>query len=174
MIETYDDVLFDPNSVRKMVLDHIGDFNEVKAFDGEAYKRVFPYHLKEVDAFLENFYGPIAMLGSGFRLNFGNELPNNAIHVDEGWGTHALVLYLSIAPIDVLLEGTGTAFWEDGEGINPKFPDRVVDEMFNRAVVYNSNIPHSRWPFEAYGDNPGNGRLIYVAFFNIINQMENH
>lgn len=169
MIKTLRGVLADPHGVRNKVLDQIGNFQDIKAFDGEAYKRVFPYELDEVTQRLEHEFGPIAMLGSGFRLNFGKEIPNNAIHVDEGWGTHALVLYLSKAPDGL---ETGTAFWPNDEHMNPWLPQRLIKEQFNKAVVYNSNIHHSRWPYEAYGDGPQNGRLIYVAFFNIINEME--
>ena len=38
---------------------------------------------------------------------------------------------------------------------------------FNRAVVYESALFHSRYPFAAFGSGPEDGRLIAVAFFNL-------
>src|SRR5690242_13853772 len=99
MIKRLKNVQNDPQMVRAQVLDQLDHFKDIKAFDGEAYKRVFPYQLGDVTQRLEAEFGPIALLGSGFRLNFAGELPNNDVHVDEGWGTHALVLWLSNGPL---------------------------------------------------------------------------
>ena len=43
--------------------------------------------------------------------------------------------------------------------------DTFVAMKFNRALIYRSELFHSRYPFEAFGDSPENGRLIVVAFF---------
>ena len=32
-------------------------------------------------------------------------------------------------------------------------------------VIYDGSLFHSRWPFEAFGTGPQDGRLILVAFF---------
>jgi len=120
------------------------------------------------------------MLGQAYRLNYQGERPNQSIHSDMGWGTHALVLYLCEGP-------GGTAFWQHNEteavSINPgdvelyekikddwedasKWTMRACAELkFNRAVIYTSDLFHSRYPFEAFGEHPGDGRLIAVAFF---------
>lgn len=108
------------------------------------------------------------------------EMPNQSIHSDMGWGTHALVLYLCEGP-------GGTAFWKHNETNaerikqgdvelyeqikydwedEDKWSLRHIAELkFNRAVIYSSELFHSRYPFEAFGEHPGNGRLIGVAFF---------
>ncbi len=105
----------------------------------------------------------------GYRLNYAGELPNTAIHSDMGWGTHALVVYLS--------EGdSGTALWRHNvtgaERIDPgdfdlferlkgdwDNPDAwtqtaMAKMRLNRAVIYDGSLFHSRWPFEGFGTDP--------------------
>lgn len=148
--------------------------------DGTVYKRVCLTDVPGLRERLEGAIGPVEMLGTAYRLNFGGELPNAAIHSDVGWGTHALVLYLS--------EGEGgTAFWRHRktgahrigpgdhailEQVSGDWDDASKWEQvalcpikFNRAVIYESALFHSRWPFPAFGDTPETGRLIAVAFF---------
>lgn len=135
---------------------------------------------------LEGLLGSVDMLGMAFRLNYNEEEPNAAIHSDVGWGTHALVLYLSEGP-------SGTAFWkhiptqtdriEEGdtwlfEQINQDWNNeskwevsRFVQMKFNRAIIYESALYHSRYPFKAFGDSPETGRLVIVAFFTPRNKI---
>lgn len=122
---------------------------------------------------------PINMLGMAFRLNYEGEPPNQAIHTDVGWGTHALVLYLNDGP-------SGTAFWRHESGAERLGHNdfltyaKVMNDWTkeskwevtsnvlmkaNRAVIYESELFHSRYPFEAFGSTPEDGRLILVAFF---------
>ncbi len=159
-----DDFLDDPEFYRNKALS--GHFENLKAFDGQTYERVQPYDSSEVHDKLEQEFGPVLMLGSGFRLNYGDELPNNGRHVDVGWGTHALVIYLSSSPNGGL---TGTAFWDTTN--DDAFMTGICEEQFNRCVIYKSDQPHSRWPLEAYGDCPENGRLIFVAFFSPLGEL---
>ena len=35
-----------------------------------------------------------------------------------------------------------------------------------RAVIYESELFHSRYPFAAFGSGPEDGRLVAVAFFS--------
>jgi hypothetical protein len=150
--------------------------------DGEVYKRVCLTTVPGLQDALEHHVGPVHMLGMGYRLNFGGEMPNAAIHSDLGWGSHALVLYLS--------EGEGgTAFWRHkatgatridvGDAgllaaVEPDWndPDKwerhhQIDMAFNRAAIYESALFHSRYPFAAFGTGPDDGRLICCAFFNL-------
>lgn len=148
--------------VREYALAH--SFRKLKAFDGQVYDRVANCHMVDFQEFLEAHVGPCLLLGQGFRLNYKGEYPNNPIHVDEGWGTHAFVCYLSKAPKEI--GETGTAFWsKDGDLLD------VCKEEFNKAVIYRSDQPHSRWPFEAYGTNHNDGRLIMVAFFTPLSEL---
>lgn len=150
--------------------------------DGQVYKRICITEIPLLETMLDELFGGIEMLGMAYRLNFNNEPPNAAIHTDLGWGTHALVLYLADGP-------SGTAFWRHKEAKRDRIlPNEtevfemvsgdwnnkdkwekvhVVEMKFNRAIVYKSCLFHSRYPFEAFGDSPENGRLIAVAFFNL-------
>ena len=148
--------------------------------DGEVYKRVALVEVPGLLEAIERAVGPVELMGMGYRLNYGGEVPNTAIHSDLGWGTHAAVVYLSEGP-------GGTAFWrhkatgaeriDTGEadllaevqGDWDK-PDRwgmteLAEMKIGRGVIYESALFHSRWPFAAFGDSPETGRLIAVAFF---------
>jgi hypothetical protein len=148
--------------------------------DGEVYKRICRTEVPEVLNTIEYLMGPVEMLGMGYRLNYNEEEPNAAIHSDLGWGSHALVLYLSEGP-------GGTAFWKhrrtgrnriengdfelfdeikgDWNILEEWEQERLVEMKFNRALIYESALFHSRWPFKAFGNDPETGRLIVVAFF---------
>lgn len=182
---TIDNFLPDPEAVRAHAL--ASEFIDYEGQDGQTYKRVAITDVPGLTERLTAHAGGHAprMLGMGYRLNFGGELPNAAIHSDIGWGSHALVLYLSSPPPG---EPQGTAFWrhrETGEvSLAPgdlgllslvendwDQPEKwelvqLVQHQFNRALIYPSSLFHSRYPFPAFGTGPEDGRLIAVAFFN--------
>lgn len=174
-----DGFLPNPNEVRQMGLS--APYIDWEGPDGEVYKRICITEIPGVREGIDRACGPVEMLGMGFRLNYGGEMPNAAIHSDMGWGTHALVLYLN--------DGIGgTAFWrhrETGahridpgdmalfEAVRHEWDDEskwerigLCEMAFNRAVIYESALFHSRYPFAAFGDDADTGRLIGVAFFN--------
>lgn len=175
-----DDFLPDAHRVRRDAL--CGQWIDYPAQDGEVYKRVQLVEVPGLQERLEQVEGrPIDIHAQGYRLNFNNELPNNAIHSDLGWGTRALVLYLSDGD-------SGTAFWRhratgahcinvgdhelleqvQGDWNRPEAWEQVdcCKTKFNRAVIYDGLRFHSRWPFEAFGTGPEDGRLIAVAFYS--------
>ena len=176
----YDDFLPDASTVREIAL--AAPYFDYPAHDGEVYKRIWIGQVPGLQEAIEAKVGPVEMLGMGYRLNYAGELPNAAIHSDLGWGTHALVLYLSEGP-------GGTAFWthrasgartiyvgdhdlfakvKDDWNDESKWDQRELVAMkFNRALIYRSALFHSRYPFEAFGTTPDDGRLIAVAFFNL-------
>ena len=170
-----DNFFDDPGPVRRHALGSV--WEDKKAFDGQTYKRVVATIVPDLHRSLERVVGPVVMLGQGYRLNYAGEPPNKAVHTDLGWGTHALVCYLSFGE-------SGTALWKHKETGTTECDYRYLKEYerdaddpnlwdmvdlchakFNRAVVYESTKFHSRYPFEGYGDCPENGRLIAVAFF---------
>lgn len=178
MIQIIDNFLPDPLGTRKHALE--SSFVDWSAPDGEVYKRVCITDVPGVRESIERIMGPVDFHGMGYRLNYDGELPNAAIHSDLGWGTHALVLYLC--------EGYGgTAFWRHRESgslrirhgdhallglVESGWDDPAQWEMhalaglqFNRGLIYESALFHSRWPFAAFGNAPENGRLIAIAFF---------
>lgn len=182
-LRVYDDFLPNPHSVRNRGLR--AKYINYEGKDGQEYKRVSSETIEEVIDGLNQAMGrPIQLLGMGYRLNYGGEMPNAAIHSDLGWGTYAAVLYLSTPPAN---EISGTAFWWHKTGVdrvkpgdtdvlknvsgdwdNPEAWEQVnfVFSVFNRCLIYRSELFHSRWPFAAYGSGKDDGRLIVVAFFN--------
>lgn len=155
--------------------------------DGEVYKRICKMEIPGVRWIIERVMGKVEMLGMAYRLNFNNEVPNAAIHSDMGWGTHALVLYLSEGP-------SGTAFWKhkdtsadyiapgdvwlfeqvcnDWNNLDKWEQRKFVEMKFNRGLIYESALFHSRFPFEAFGSDEESGRLIVVAFFTPLNLLD--
>lgn len=153
--------------------------------DGQVYKRVSPQEIPEVTEALNTLMGrPIRLLGMGYRLNYEDETPNREIHSDLGWGTHAAVIYLSEPPSG---EQSGTAFWKHHSGyerivagdvaaleaVEGDWDDpskweqtRFVSCKYNSCIVYKSELFHSRWPFQAFGSTPYDGRLTVVVFFS--------
>lgn len=176
-----EDFLPDPDAVRQAGL-HM-EYEDWEGPDGVVYKRIARVEVKQVREMLEAMFGQIDLLGMAYRLNYKNEPPNQSIHSDMGWGTHALVLYLSDGP-------SGTAFWQHtATGANRILPgdmelfEQIKDDFenedawdqrafvkmdYNKALIYSGELFHSRYPFKAFGDSPENGRLILVAFFTPI------
>lgn len=174
-----DDFLPDAEAVRAAGLR--APYIDWLAPDGEVYRRICLAEVPGLRAGIEAQFGPVEIHAMGYRLNFAGELPNAAVHSDLGWGSHALVLYLN-------REGEGgTAFWRHratgAHRIDPgdealfdqvrndwNTPDawelrELAQMQFNRAVLYESALFHSRYPFAAFGNGPDDGRLIAVAFF---------
>lgn len=173
-----DDFFPDFERVRNHAI--LSEFYDWWAPDGELYKRITMLHVPDMLDTLTNNVGGIKINLSGYRLNYEGEPPNQSIHADFGVSSHVVVVYLN--------EGdSGTAFWKHKrtetvdinfgevdkyEDLNGDFenPDAweqriVVPTKKNRAVIYKSNLFHSRYPFEAFGNSPENGRLIAIAFF---------
>jgi hypothetical protein len=42
----------------------------------------------------------------------------------------------------------------------------LLPMRFNRFLTYPTCFFHSRYPFEAFGNAPENGRLVWVCFFD--------
>lgn len=177
----YDDFLPNAEEVRAQAL--AAPFGDFEGHDGEVYQRVWVGPVPGLLEAIEAKVGSVQMLGMGYRLNYQGEMPNAAIHSDLGWGTHAAVVFLTDGD-------SGTAFWEhrvtgarriDGGdyGLYEKVQNDWNDESkwtavekvpmaFNRGLIYESAIFHSRHPFEAFGTTPETGRLVAIAFFNVL------
>lgn len=180
-----DDFLPTPDTVRDRGLK--AEYIDWEGPDGAVYKRISMAMEPDVIGILDHIFGGIELLGMAFRLNYGGELPNQSIHSDMGWGTHALVLYLSDGP-------SGTAFWQhtetkrnnivpgdmelfeqikdDFENENAWDQRAFVKMEYNRAVIYSGDLFHSRYPFTAFGDSPETGRLVLVAFFTPLGETQ--
>jgi hypothetical protein len=175
-----DDFFPDVNRVRQHAL--LSEFIDWVGPDGETYKRICISPVPTLIDALVSRVGDVNILGMGYRLNYEDEAPNQAIHSDIGWGTHALVVYLNDGP-------SGTAFWKHKESGTVRIREgqtalfekvkndwkdsskwelrEEVPMKMNRAAIYESELYHSRYPFKAFGNTPETGRLIVVAFFNM-------
>jgi len=175
-----DDFLPEPYTVREAGIG--ADYIDWTGPDGQVYKRICKVEIPAVINAIEKAVGKIDLLGMAYRLNYDHELPNQAIHADTGWGSHALVLYLCNGP-------GGTAFWEhratkercilegedwlrrqienDFDDVSKWYRHHLVHLKYNRALIYESSLFHSRYPFQAFGEDAVTGRLIVVAFFNL-------
>lgn len=173
-----DGFLPNPSRVRRESL--ASEFVDWDGPDGERYKRICITEVPGLQDGIERVMGPVDVLGMGYRLNFGGELPNAAVHSDIGWGTHAMVLYLCDGPTSTMFwkhKATGAYRLNKGdlelfEKLRHDWNDEVKWESqrfvpcrFNRGLIYESSLFHSRYPFEAFGSDPATGRLIAVAFF---------
>lgn len=178
-----DSFLDQPDEIRQQGIE--AKYVDWAGQDGETYKRVAPVDIPDVANKLSFIMGrPVTIDGMAFRLNYAGELPNNEIHADLGWGKYAAVVYLSEPPEGV---ESGTAFWQHHTGaerirsgelttfalVQHDWNDqtkweqtRWVSAKYNSAIIYKSELFHSRWPFEAFGDSPETGRLIIVVFFS--------
>lgn len=120
-----------------------------------------------------------------WRVGVSGDRLTSWIHCDAACGEIAAILYLSEpAP------GSGTAFWKHRELGWHEAPEHAVDEetnerliaeshdgeawemtdlvhgRYNRLVIYPARRFHSRYPKDAEGDSPEDGRLIWVGFAN--------
>jgi hypothetical protein len=178
MILVIDDALENIEEIRQRGID--AAYVDYEPGDGQVYKRVCVCVIPEVLKLIEKHFGDVTLTGMGFRLNYAGELPNQLVHYDKYWGTHAMVLYLHTDPD----WRSGTAFWQHQSGslrhgdewsqfVGERTGDRYEEWMEhafvrmikNRAVFYTSDQYHSRFPFHAFGNSPETGRLIVAAFF---------
>lgn len=179
-----EDFLSNPEAVRDAALRATWQ-NWKSETDGQVYKRVAEYNSPALADRIKIEMGrPVSIVKMGFRLNFADEPPNTLIHSDgDGWGNYAMVLSLT----KDIPAGNGTAFWRhiatgkdrlrvtDYDALMQVVPEwddpskferwHVEEAKFNKAVFYRSELLHSRWPFEAFGSTPEDGRLTLVAFF---------
>ena len=148
-----DNVLHEPN---EYVLD-ILDNEFVDIYDGvNVFQNIQPRdHSDEFTSMVLDF------IGSGYEVawNFirkspeGQEEPN-FIHTDEMMGDITAILYLSRQHPEE--DGT-TIYGENGK------PSVVIYSKFNRMLIFDSKLPHSRNIFENFGSDE-TARLIQVAF----------
>lgn len=123
-----------------------------------------------------------------FRLGIKEDAPTTYIHPDSSCARFAAVWYLVDAPTGVQ---AGTAFWRhrttgisvltndhrsdarlmkmlEDEGMDESKWDMVslVGQQFNRLTVYPTSAFHSRYPKDAWGSGPEDGRIVFTSFFN--------
>lgn len=135
-----------------------------------------------------------------WRLNLKGELPHNFVHADDICAKYAAVFYLNTPeqcaahytgtafwkhagleiehmPSDEQIQEHTPSIadfkkWMEHEWQTEKSWEMTgfVRAAFNRLVIYPTSKFHSRYPFEAFGSDKTDGRLILAVFFDMVGQ----
>lgn len=131
------------------------DFIDVS--DGvNVFQNIQPrYEPDEFTSYVSDLVGPMYDVSWNFvRKSPLNQDEPNFIHTDEMMGDITAILYLSIKHPD----GDGTTIYNDDGS-----KSCVIYSKFNRMIVFDSSLPHSRNIFENFGTGD-ESRLIQVVF----------
>jgi len=187
-----DEFAADAALVRRAVLE-VG-FETRIGPDGAPYSGICDYQVPHWHSRIAAVVGfPIVPRLCCFRLNLAGELPHSWVHSDDICAQFASVLYLN--PPEQCSGGTAfwrhkglgmdrllsrdeltargcdpEAFYElmtrEWKRIEPWEQVALVPMVWNRFISYRTSLFHSRFPFEGFGSGPGDGRLIWVCFFD--------
>lgn len=132
-----------------------------------------------------------------FRLGTKTEPTTTYIHADSICAKYAAVWYLSEPPEGIVAgtafwrhkelgidrlpsrEEVVASVGEDGVDayiarLNADGNDEskwqmigLVGQKFNRITIYPTNLFHSRYPQDAWGDSVENGRIVWTTFFDL-------
>jgi hypothetical protein len=190
-IERFDDFAADALEVRNAVI--AGGFETHQGPDGALYTGISGLPVPHWYQRISELIGcPIVPKLSCFRLNLAGENPHSWVHSDDICAKYASVLYLNLPE---QCKG-GTAFWShekygahlfsdaemaqrgldktafhalmtaEWKRLDPWQQVGFVPMQFNRFVTYPTKFFHSRYPFEAFGNDGNDGRLIWICFYD--------
>lgn len=187
----------DAAAVREAVIS--GDFSTQTGPDGAKYTGISTYPVPHWPARISEVLGKtIIPRLSCFRLNLAGELPHSWVHSDDICAQYASVLYLNHPPqctggtsfwrhaklgLNYLpsrseLESEGEdadAFYRqmdrDWKDLSLWQQAQFVPMRWNRFITYRTCFFHSRYPFEGFGKGPEDGRLIWICFYDIADEM---
>lgn len=191
-LEQFDDFAADALAIRNAVI--AGGFESRTGPDGAKYTGISTHPVDHWFARIAQLIGTgISPKLSCFRLNLAGELPHSWVHSDDICAKYASVLYLN--PPEQRAGGTAfwrhkglnvSKLLSDEEmlarGIDPPAYHRMmtaewkrlepwertafVPMKWNRFITYPTCFFHSRYPFEAFGNGPSDGRLIWICFYD--------
>lgn len=202
VLRVFDDFLPNLMDIRREVI--AAGFTTETHKDGLEYKGIGKREYPEIYAAMSEAlgYGIVPSL-SCFRINYAGEDPHSWVHSDECCAKYAAVMYMNLPeqcvggtafwkhiptgldymPTVEERVASGVDPVEFGEAINRDTHDKskwepvsMAGMKFNRMIMYPTNMFHSRMPFDAFGDCPENGRIVFVSFFDVIplDQVEAH
>ena len=148
----FDNVIQSPVDYVKDTL--ANDFEDI--YDGvNVFKNIQARdHDDEFALFVKDLFSDYFIKWNFIRKSPLHQEEPNFIHTDEMMGDVTAVLYLS----ENHPNEDGTTLYDD----NAK-PACVIHSKFNRAVMFDSIVPHSRNIFENFGEE-NNARLVQVIF----------
>lgn len=165
-IRIIDDFVKDPLTYRKYALSSV--FGSVPDGTGKTFRGIA--HINQdydfgVAGICERF--PEAMpKTSFFRKSPIGQVEPNDIHSDEEMGDWTGILYLNPRPP----QPDGTVFWSNDANWREEGRERVffkaicrVPARFNRMLLFQADLLHSRAIVDNYGEGDG-ARLIQVIF----------
>lgn len=194
VLSVFDDFLPNLADIRREVL--AAGFTTETHKDGLEYKGIgkkqYPEIFEAMSVALG--YGIVPHI-SCFRINYKGENPHSWVHSDECCAKYAAVLYMN--PPEQCMGGTAfwkhiptgldympTVEERTKSGVDPVVFGKAINDdthdqskwdpvsmagmKWNRMIVYPTAMFHSRYPFDAFGDSPENGRLVFVCFFDLI------
>jgi hypothetical protein len=185
----------DAETVRESVIH--GGFSTERGPDGALYTGISKHQVPHWFDYIARVIGfKIFPTLSCFRLNLAGELPHSWVHSDDICAKYASVLYLNLPEqcsggtafwkhrtlgIDRL--PSRKSLREHGVD-DAEFYSHMDDEWkvlsaweqygfspmkWNKFITYPTCLFHSRYPFEAFGKNSYDGRLIWICFYDIEN-----
>lgn len=191
----FDNFAQDADIVRRAVIEH--GFSTQKGPDGAIYTGISLYSVPHwYDRISQCLGVKIVPKLSCFRLNLRGELPHSWVHSDDICAKFASVLYLNlpeqckggtafwkhkIKNIDRLpskesLTAKGIdadAYYlsmdEEWKDLSLWEKTGMVPMTWNTFITYPTCLFHSRFPHEAFGKGPEDGRLIWVCFYDTVN-----
>lgn len=191
-IQKFENFAEDAEQVRRAVI--AGPFTNEIGPDGALYTGISTYPMGAWVKRIEQKIGkPIIPRLSCFRLNLAGELPHSWVHSDGICASYASVLYLNPAeqcaggtafwkhiplginklPSRQMLEAIGIEadFFMRQMSYDWKKLDLwekidFVEMRWNRFITYPTSLFHSRYPFEGFGKNAEDGRLIWICFYD--------
>lgn len=193
MILQFDNFAPDAMEVRNAVI--AGEFSSETGPDGAIYSGISKHQVPQwFDEISKHVGHKIEPRLSCFRLNLQKELPHSWVHSDDICAKFASVLYLNLPeqcaggtafwkhkdleldhlPSKEVLKGNGIdadAFYshmdKEWKILERWEKTELIPMKFNRFITYPTSLFHSRYPHEAFGKGPNDGRLIWICFYDI-------
>lgn len=187
----------DAEQVRAAVI--AGEFASHVGPDGALYTGISEYSVPHWQTRIARLWNKeIIPRLSCFRLNLKGELPHSWVHSDDICAKFASVLYLNTREqcsggttfwrhkelrMDRLPSREGlSSFGVDSELFYKRVesewkrleawePVTHVPMVWNRFITYSTSLFHSRFPHEAFGSGPQDGRLIWICFYDLADEV---